>query len=230
MINIAICISTRNRGDTFYEALYFHHLYRPDGSRIFIVDDASNEPYAPADYRFVERVGIPKVKNKCLELAMDSGAEHIFLFDDDCFPIKDRWHMPYINSGKHHLCFCFTDAYGDVIERPKPIIKGNIAVYTIGNGCMLYFSRQCIEKVGGFREDFGLGTYEHVELSRRIKNAGITDYEFMDVVDSHKLLMSLDQAGAIERTFTPEERLRLLKQNDSLFFATRNDKNFVPYR
>jgi hypothetical protein len=29
---------------------------------------------------------------------MDAGCEHLFLFDDDAWPIADNWHLPYIES------------------------------------------------------------------------------------------------------------------------------------
>lgn len=147
--DIAICITTRNRPNTFAKTESEIYRLKPIGAYIFLVDDASDE-YVLHDYRFSERAGIPRAKNKCLELAMSSGAEHIFLFDDDCYPIAKDWHLPYINSPYKHLCYTFA----------KRISGDNShSFHQMGNGCMMYFHRSVIETIGGFDTRFGMGKF-----------------------------------------------------------------------
>ena len=76
---IAICISTRNRPEAFLKTESAIYSLLPPNAEVFVVDDASNPLYYPvADLCFTKRQGIPAVKNKCLELAMESGASHVF--------------------------------------------------------------------------------------------------------------------------------------------------------
>lgn len=215
---ISICITTRNRQESF--ALMLDEIANHTKNiewELIIIDDASDEVYCNATYRFEERVGIPAAKNKCLELAR---YRHIFLFDDDTYPIADNWYVPYINSGKEHLCYTFL---------PKYKIKEGFKYHTLGNGCMMYLTRKCIDKVGGFDWAYGLGKYEHVDLSRRIHNAGLTEAIFMDVENSSELLYCMDQKREIQRSFTSKEMGMLLTSGGNHFRKNKNSKEFINY-
>src|SRR6188508_473999 len=126
---ISICITTRNRPESFNLVVEKIIKHTSVPYQLIVVDDASEVPYCDATYRFSERAGIPAVKNKCLELAK---YDHIFLFDDDTYPIADDWYLPYINSGKEHLCYTFIPTFK---------CNGNFKYHTLGNGCMLYVTR-----------------------------------------------------------------------------------------
>jgi glycosyltransferase involved in cell wall biosynthesis len=106
---------------------------------LVVVDDASDEKKVGLEvdkyHYFPKRVGIAKSKNKCLELL--EKCDHIFLFDDDFYPIKEGWEQIYIDTaqqtGIHHLCFTFD--FGQTIEefkkiaRDYPSNKGKIPQY-----------------------------------------------------------------------------------------------------
>lgn len=214
---ISICITTRNRNKEFWivvEKIKRHTLIEHE---LIIVDDASDFKYCDADYRFETRSGIPAAKNKCLELAK---YDHIFLFDDDTYPIVDEWYLPYVNSGKEHLCYTFLGKYKSV---------NGFKYHTLGNGCMLYVTRKCIDTIGGFDWNYGLGKYEHVDFSRRIHNAGLTDAQFMDIENSHELLRCMDQKREIPRSFTPTEMRTLLRSGDKYFRENRLSKEYINY-
>lgn len=229
MIDIAICISTRNRKDAYYKSYGEFFKYYPPYSRLIVVDDASDPRYAHEyDHYFNERAGIPRVKNKCLQLAMEVGAKHIFLFDDDCYPLCNDWHLHYINSPYPHLCFTWPHKYQDQAGKQYWQENGH-TFYTLGNGCMMYFTRECIDRVGGFRTEYGMGSYEHVDLSHRIHRAGIIPHPFIDVTDSDKLLYSMDANNEVERTFTAQEKAKLIQRNYPIFAQNRFNTNFVPY-
>lgn len=214
---ISICITTRNRRESLYNVLYRITMHTTIPYELIIVDDASTLPYCDSTYRFENRVGIPAAKNKCLELAK---YDHIFLFDDDTYPIVDEWYLPYINSGKEHLCFTFL---------AKHKVKNGFKCHVLGNGCMLYVTRKCIDTIGGFDWNYGLGKYEHVDFSRRIHNAGLTESVFMDVEGSDKLLYCMDQKKEVERSFSREEMRTLLKSGEKHFQKSRKSKEFIPY-
>lgn len=73
---IAISITTRNRPNAFKTSIKNWERFIPENTKVFIVDDNSDPFYTESDYYFTERAGIPKAKNKSLELAYNSGAEH----------------------------------------------------------------------------------------------------------------------------------------------------------
>lgn len=214
---ISICITTRNRAASFYKAVEQIEKHTKCDYQLVVVDDCSNVPYFDASYRFSERAGIPAAKNKCLELAK---YDHIFLFDDDTYPIADDWYLPYINSGKEHLCYSFL---------PYFKAKNGFKYHTLGNGCMLYVTRKCIDTIGGFDWNYGLGKYEHVDFSRRIFNSGLTESIFMDVENSSNLLYCMDQKKEIQRSFTSREMTSLLSSGAKRFAQNRKSKEFIPY-
>ena len=214
---ISIAITTRNRPEPFWKVLRAIEKHTHCEYQLIVVDDASEEPYCNADFRFEQRSGIPAAKNKCLELCEH---DHIFLLDDDTHPIADDWYLPYINSGKNHLCYTFLHKYKE---------KDGFTYHQLGNGCMMYFTRKCLEVVGGFDWNFGLGKYEHVNLSRRIFNTGLTEAPFMDVVGSGGLLYCMDQSGEVERSFTPEEMREQLDSGREYHRKRLNSDYFIDY-
>lgn len=220
MDKIAIAISTRNRPASLWYCLKMIKQFTPKEVDIFIVDDASDETYFFTDYAFKERVGISRVKNKCLQLCYESGADKIFLFDDDAYPLCDDWYLPYINSGEHHLCRTFY----------KPVrTHENIAEHRLSNGCMMYFTRHCIETVGGFDTNYK-NKFEHVDLTRRIHNAGLTRYMHQDVINSDKLIYCMDENNEIPRSFTQKEMQQSLKNGHEYFMKQSKSSAYIEFR
>lgn len=226
MEKIAICITTRNRCDAFTKCITSHESFKPKGARLFIVDDASDDIYVESEFRFDKRAGIPAAKNKCIELAMDWGADHVFLFDDDTYPVCEDWHLPYINSGIPHLCYTFYDNVCGMLE-----VKGGskYKIHSTGNGCMMYMSKSCVEAIGGFDADFGMGKYEHTEYSHRARNTGLIPHPFIDVMRSGDLIFCMDENGDVERSINGIEATKLIMKNSSLFHRKHKDVGFKPY-
>lgn len=214
---ISICITTRNRPNEFAFVLDKIKQHTNCEYQLVVVDDCSESLYYDCDYTFNERVGIPSSKNKCLEIAK---YDHIFLFDDDTYPISDNWYLPYINSDKNHLCYTFLKSHKTI---------DSFKLHHLGNGCMMYVTRKCIDAIGGFDWNYGLGKYEHVDFSRRIHNAGLTEHKFMDVINSHELLRCMDEKREVKRSFTPHEMSSLLNSGSKHFSKTKNSTEFIDY-
>src|SRR5690606_7304733 len=222
MTKVAICISTRNRREAFVKCIDNIKKYWPSSyeAELFVVDDASEENYAEIMswgeynlYAYSERQGIPIVKNKCLSMAYEWGADHVLCFDDDCWPIKDGWAEAYINSGINHLSFTFHESKDGVHRQPLPGRWGNFRVYFKTNGCMMYFTRKCLDVVGGFDTTYSPGYLEHTDLTRRIWNAGLTPFKNMDIADSLQYFHSMDYHGEIERSISAKDRTANIKAN-----------------
>ncbi|EBY0801687.1 glycosyltransferase family 2 protein [Salmonella enterica subsp. enterica serovar Berlin] len=235
---IGIAITTHNRADVLKRALAQHKQFLPHGSLVVVIDDGS-VPVAvvPEDVQLIRNdksLGIVASKNASLTALVDAGCEHLFLWDDDAWPIADGWHLPYIESPEPHLAYQFLDLAGRnklndmaVLHRDDKHIA-----YTGQRGVMLYYHRSAIAKVGGFDTVYGRGMYEHPDLALRIHNAGLTSWAFADVVGSSALIHSMDEHEEGMRSIPRPEREALAKAN-AVTYSARRDSGytaFVPFR
>lgn len=212
-----ICITTRNRPHDFKRC---YESVKDYGYRVIVVDDASDVAYCKSHYRFETRAGIPRSKNKCLELAMQTDAEHIFLLDDDMIALDKDSFKRYIESPFDHLCYTFLNGFKFDTRHKK---------HTLGNGCMMYLKRLVIDEVGGFDTDFGYGKYEHKEYSERVHHSGLTPYPFIDLIGSDELFYCLDQDRNHARTMTESEMKYLLSINYKIYKNKFGSTEFVNY-
>lgn len=231
---IGVAITTHNRYDIFKKTYDEISKFLPSGAVLVIVDDASSTPVKESTFRFDENVGIARSKNKCFELLYDAGCEHFFLFDDDCYPLVEDWHKPYIESREPHLNYIFTSFKGS-----KQAVDNNVLLYTDWEinayshprGCMCYFKRVCLDKVGGMHPVFGKWGYEHPDLSNRIYNAGLTSFRYMDVVGSDKLIYSHDEhTFNKDSTITIDERKQCVSINEPIGESRKNIIEYVDFR
>lgn len=246
MDKIAICLTTRGRDQYLSRALSNHLKYLPPEARIFVVDDGSEEPKNLGNgityHHFIDNVGIPAAKNKCLELADEWHADHIFLFDDDIYPIKTKWWKPYVDSAEAHFQYCWSDI--------KPGRYGENHYYSIGKilyqddefysfshprGQMLYIdAKRVLPVVGGFDPIYGKGMVEHVDWSWRIHNAGLSTWKNQDVVGSDKLFYSIDEHAndeeGFETTIDDEMRTTIDKENQRILHMKGDSSEYIEYR
>lgn len=231
---IGIAITTHNRPDVLKRAIEQHMKHLPAGALVVVVDDGSNPAATVPDdillIRQPESLGIVASKNASLTALMDAGCEHLFLWDDDAWPIADGWHLPYIESPEPHLAYQFLDLAGPrklydlaVLYRDDRHIA-----YTGQRGVMLYYHRSAIEKVGGFDPVYGRGMYEHPDLALRIHNAGLTTWAFADVTGSEKLIHSLDEHDDVVRSVSRPDREEQVKRNVGIYNA-RRDSGYTAY-
>ena len=173
MRKIGIGITTFQRPEIFKLCMEQVTKYLPEDSKVYIAKDVPN---------------ISKAKNECLEALKD--CDHIFLFDDDCFPIAKNWHVPFIAADLKHLLYM------------KPhhglgINKGTYTIYAECSGVFMYLTKEVIEKVGYFG-NYGRYGFEHAGYSHRINKAGLTPYKYMTLNGTEKYIHSLDLDGAFK--------------------------------
>lgn len=118
------------------------------------------------------RLGVAANKNTGIELLMGASVEHLFLCDDDTWPLYPPSLTKHTSLGWGHSMVCWGKS------RLKQT-TGGIAEWSWPRGVMLYAHRSVIERVGGMVEEFGPGGHEHVEWSQRICNAGLTPAPFI---------------------------------------------------
>lgn len=243
-MKIGIGITTRGRAKYLTRSLKGHRKHLPENAQIIVVDDGSDEPKDLGEdviyHYFAENVGIPKSKNKCLELAQD--ADHIFLFDDDIWPTVDGWWQLYIQSPEAHLSYCWSDI--------KPGEYGEKHYYSIGKrlyeddkifsfshprGQMLYIdAKKVLPRVGGFDPIYGKGMVEHADWSWRIHNAGLSTWKNQDVVGSENLFYAIDEHANDEPEYetTIDNHMRTVvdKENQKILHLKGDSSEYIEYR
>ena len=208
--SIGIGVTTHNRNKLVADTVARIKSFTPN-ARIVVVDDASESPVNNIDaevYRFKKNVGIARAKNKCIELLRD--CTHIFLFDDDTYPIASEWYKPYVESREPHLMYLFEDwSSGKPVGDDRIIYEdGSIVAHEHARGCMIYLNSSVLDVVGGFDTRYGKAMHEHLDLSNRIYNAGLTTFRYMDVKDSDRLIHSMDEYQEVSTSIPrPERRL-----------------------
>lgn len=227
--NLSIAISVHNRHESAKKSIKNWRKFLPKGSKLFIVDDGSDVPFKGADIRNERALGIAACKNQCLSLC--EGSDYIILADDDVSPKVKDWHLPYIESGLNHLCFTFDHfSNGKVNGRKKIKTENGITYWHEPCGLILFFTKKCLNVVGGMDESYGAWGYEHLQLSRRIHNNGLTPYPYMDVENSLDLFHSEDYEQTIVRSVDPSVRNRLSVINKRKYLQDFNSKIFIPYK
>lgn len=226
---IGVGITTHNRPEVFAET-YRRIVETTPGARIVVVDDASRDPVAGATFRFDQQAGIARAKNKCLELLQD--CDHIFLFDDDCYPLIADWWRPYVESPEPHLMRIFQDfATGPKLNDIAELYRDSKHVaYTGPRGMMLYVERRVLDVVGGMDPGFGLWGWEHGDWSNRIHAAGLTTWRFADVVESDQLIYSLDEHQAVRRSVPKQVRDDHAPPNVERYHAQRDQPVYREWR
>jgi glycosyltransferase involved in cell wall biosynthesis len=223
-MKIGIGITTRNRRDTAQKTISEIKKFLPKGSKLVIVDDASDEPFKGATFRFPFQAGIAKAKNKCLELLDD--CDHIFLFDDDCYPVKDGWADAYIKSGLNHASFNFIWR-GDGMK-PIEELRNNVLSWSSPRGCLMYFTKECLVRCGGMDEGFAIWGYEHPDYSRRVWEMKMNPVPFPDIKGSEEFFYSYDKESAIASTVI--DRTALIEYNRFRYITLDGVRRFVPYK
>ncbi|EKO4983792.1 glycosyltransferase family 2 protein [Escherichia coli] len=236
--NIGIAITTHNRPEVLKRAFEQHMKHLPAGALLVVIDDGSKPAAVVPDsvllLRHESSLGIVVSKNASLSALMDAGCEHLFLWDDDAWPIADNWQLPYIESPEPHLAYQFLDLAGrNKLNDLSVLYRDDQHVaYSGQRGVMLYYHRSAIEKVGGFDTVYGRGMYEHPDLALRIYNAGLSTWAFADVVGSEKLIHSMDEYEEVARSIPRPERESLAKNNARIYSARRDSgySGYAPYR
>lgn len=229
--NIGIGITTHNRNKLVASTVAKIRELSP-GAKIVVVDDASESPVnieGVIVYRFKKNVGIARAKNKCLELLRDT--DHIFLFDDDTYPIAPDWYVPYVESSEPHLMYLFESwSSGNPVGDDEILYEdGSIVAHKHARGCMLYVNTTVLDKVGGMDTRYGKAMHEHLDWSNRIHNAGLTSYPYMDVVGSEDLIHSMDEHQEVSSSIPRVERRMLAHNNNQLLAESEGSSAYAPY-
>lgn len=228
-LKIGVGITTRNRAVS-RATIDKWRINSPGCVKVVVVDDCSETPFAGADYRFSENVGIARAKNKCIELLDD--CDHIFLADDDIYPMFADWWFPYVTSEINHLQLNFEKrADGEKLSSDVFVKNAHSfgIEYNMPNGCLLYMKKVCIETVGGFDPNYGFWGLEHAEYSRRIHLAGLTPYPYLSLPRQTEVFFAYDFAlPDFESSVRQDVRIKGIRDNTIRFNNVITSK-YIPY-
>lgn len=227
---IGVGVTTRNRYDVFRDSYARLREHLPPGAKLIVVDDASDRPVPEADFRFEKNVGIARAKNKCLELLDD--CEHIFLMDDDVYPLVPDWWRPYVESPEPHLMWTFVRPRGSTggPELTELYRDSSHVYFHATRGAVLYIERRVLDVVGGMDPEFGQWGWEHVSWSDRIHAAGLTSSRYIDVAGSEGLFFSHDENQSVETTATDSAKRFAEGPGDALRMQSRHSPRYIEYR
>ena len=161
--------------------------------------------------------GVAYGKNECLRAL--STCDHVFLFDDDCYPIKDGWVDFFINSGQEHLLFLnYTHNYYKTLE-------SNVRLYKDCGGVFMYMNREGLKKGGWFNENYGVWGFEHAEYSCKILG-GHGKYPML--TGTNKYLYSEDYMNPNhESVLKKEEKIICFNKNLPIFTKFLSDNGYT---
>lgn len=142
----------------------------------------------------------------------------------------------YVDDPALHLSL----SWGKHRRKPEQVHPGYVE-YTWPRGVMLYLHRSVVERVGGMRTEFGGGGHEHVEYSRRIFQAGLSDAMFLDLDQDPRAWFhaeDMPRPGETVAAFAARKRRHTTikrtaadrRRVDDLWFALDGNTDFVPYR
>jgi len=204
---IGIGVTTYKRKENLQECLSKINQHTKCSHQLYVATDSDSD-----------RQGVAKRKNECLRNLKH--CEHLFLFDDDCFPINDDYIDFFVDANKqtkeHHFSFCI-----DKIHNLKSsFFCGDycIEVYEKVGGVFLYLTQSVLQKVGAFGEHYNLYGYEHIGYSMRIFDANLVSDFFTSLAETEKYIYSHDY-------FTPNF-VSTMSAYDKDVISNGNKENF----
>lgn len=168
-------------------------------------------------------------KNNCLRALQE--CDHIFLFDDDTYPLQSGWAEWFINhsktSGNQHFSYL-----REVHQIRLLKTVGEIGVYNNSAGCMMYITKLGLEKIGAFDTKYSKYGFEHVNYSERCYQGGVSGARNVCPIGAEDYIYSLDMDSWQDLGFTHYSTLRAdemekaVKANYEIF---KNDQQPIIY-
>lgn len=204
---IGIGFTTYKRDVLLQECLDNLRLYTTSDYKLHIARDTDED-----------RRGIALRKNECLHHLQD--CDYIFLFDDDCYPIKKGWEQFVIkahqDSGEHHFAYL-----KDSIHSAKNFYfcgDTTLKSFVTCGGVFLSITKECLKKVGGFWDEYDLYGFEHYGYSFRAFEAKLNSDLFMSIEGLEDYLFAYDYEDKNFKSTIPlDQRIEMSEKGKKLF-------------
>lgn len=209
-MKIGVGISTTpNR--SIHENVY---KYKDPSTDIFVFNDS-------------DRKGVSFSRNTLLTLMKDY--DHIFLMDDDVYPMMHGWEKYFIEQCAQHDVH-----YSSLPEAFKSkllSVDGEMGRWDNGIGAFTYQTKHALEVIGGYNTAYNRYGFEDTGRSFRARRAGLSGGEFNSCpIRSLAYIHSMDVFGeSPTANLTFDEKMDLINlnriefekevQSDQLFYA-----------
>lgn len=207
---IGIGVTTKDRPEVLAVTLEYLSHYMPPNSVVVVSDDSecSNNRWRNAEscekflanFKYINNSanrGIAKNKNSCIKALSD--CDYLFLFDDDCFPIKEGWAEFVIDchrkSGVHHF---------NLLEHVHHKLINSVQYdgfvieeyYAVG-GVFMFITKEVVSKVGAFNKDYDTYGFEHASYTYRVYRSGLHNGLSINLTikDLQEYIFSIDYAS-----------------------------------
>lgn len=207
-MTVGVAVSTHRRPDVLSRALFHWAKAMPD---VLVVNHD------------VHGRGVAATKNAGISALMDANCRHLFLADDDVWPVKPGWAEPYVTDPEPHLMHCWGQ---------KRLIAddGHYTTWTHPRGVLLYVERRVIDAVGGMRTVCRWGG-EHSEWSRRIHNAGFTKHRYADLTACRRGVWHCeDYKRATPSSVPQDDRKAYYQEHRAKYAQFTGSTDHVDYR
>lgn len=221
-MKIGIGITTRGRPEVLKTCLEHFSEFETPNSKLVVVEDdpesdstveflVSDFQKSNSDVEIVfrkgqNRLGIAKAKNACL--AKLSDCDHVFLFDDDTWPKNRSWaekwieinqlhqvgHSMWVVKLEHPQNFVSSFQPKHIWSSPDGNPKHEMVSWTNCMGVMLYFTRECLDALGGYDTAAShVYGFEHAQMSLRASRAGFClGHDYVGPALSSSMIYSFD--------------------------------------
>nr|DAY73869.1 MAG TPA: glycosyltransferase [Caudoviricetes sp.] len=181
-------------------------------------------------YTDKERLGPSHARNKVLEHFDDY--DHIFIFDDDCYPTKLGWEQYFITKaseyGIHYM------AIPEVFGGEFISSDNEMQYWYSALGCFVYQDKVAMATIGGYNTAYNRYGYEDAARSRRALHAGLTGHDnaWGFPVRGLSYIHSEDVFGEnpVPNIDTPE-KLKYIESNHKIYAEEISSPTlFYPYK
>jgi len=175
-----------------------------------------------------DKKGVAFKKNECLRDL--KGCDFVFLFDDDCFPIKDNWVKFFIESKQNHLLFLNRGFHNkkaiEINLFDKNELRYTVEHYQDCGGVFMFMTKDVIERVGAFNEKFERYGFEHAEYSNRILGE-TNNYPMLKNTDQYLFAHDYSTAGH-KSSITDDEKYKCVLNNWNKYFKEPITNVYLP--
>lgn len=205
---IGIAVTTRNRTTVLSVTLENISKFLPANCLVVVCDDTEDEEIKAANKKVAEkfgfeykhdgtRKGVARNKNLCLSSLRD--CDYIFLFDDDCYPLRADW-ADYIikchkESGIHHFNLLDANLHQPISTRQYSDFV--IEEHRMVGGVFMFLTNEVVKKVGAFNKNYHVYGFEHASYTYRVYKSGLHNGHGINLTisDLQSYLFSFDYAS-----------------------------------
>lgn len=191
----------------------------PDDCTFVVVEDTA-------------RNGVAWARNQVLQ-QLDH-CEHIFLFDDDCWPVMRGWAEYWSEqcwvAGVRYSAL--PEAFKSQHDGTTATIGGDMIAWDGGIGAAIYQHRTALDVIGGYNEALRGYGLEDAGRADRAYRAGLTGPTRNAA--PLRLLAYIHSADVMGENPTPsytvEEKEAHIRTNHPIYLAELDGPIFIPYR